>query len=105
MTVVQVVFWDAVKLLFLVLGLVYAALVFAGYVTEGPHYHPRFHLAEPARSGERLLIWTGIKILDAAIHLFRSILNQLLTASSEVGFWVVNKSGPKVQREVRSRFL
>ncbi|HLI30521.1 MAG TPA: hypothetical protein VKV79_05405 [Terriglobia bacterium] len=105
MPVAQWVLGDAVKLLILVLGLVYAALVFAGYVTEGPHYQPRFHLEEPARSGERLLVWTGIKLLVALVRLCRSLFNQLLTASGEVGFWIVNKSGPKVQREVRSRFL
>lgn len=105
MTMVQLAFWEAVKLVLLMCGLLYISLVIAGYVMEGPRYHPRFRLAEPARSGERLLIWTGIKILHAVIRFFQFILNLLFTASAEVGLWIINKSGPKVQREVRSHFL
>jgi len=105
MTVMQIVLGDAVKLLALVLGLFYTGLVLSVYVTGGPHYQPQFHLAEPARSGERLLVWAGIKILDAMIHLFQSILNQLFTSAAEVGLWVVSKSGSKLQHEVRSHFL
>ncbi len=101
----QVVAWDAMKLLVAILGLFYAGLVFTGYVTEGPHYQPRLRWTEPARSGERLLVWTGIKILDAILRLVRSTCNQLFAASAEVGFWVVDKSGPDIQRKIHSRFL
>lgn len=101
----QVIVWDALKLLVGLLGLLYAALVLTSYVTEGPHYQPRLRLAEPFRSGERLLVWTGIKVMEGFLKLFRSIFDQLFVASAEVGFWVVDKSGPKAQRKVRSKFL
>ncbi|MGH9437549.1 MAG: hypothetical protein ACRD22_06540 [Terriglobia bacterium] len=101
----QVMLLDGVKLFVLVAGVFYAALVVAGYATEGPHYQARFHFAEPARSGERLLLWTGIKILEAAISLLRLVFNQLFIASGELALWAINKSSPRVQREVHSRFL
>lgn len=101
----QVIVWDSLKLLVGLLGLLYAALVLTSYVTEGPHYQPRLRLAEPLRSGERLLVWTGIKVMEGLLKLFRSIFDQLFAASAEVGFWVVDKSGPKAQRKVRSKFL
>lgn len=105
MTLIQIIFWDVLKLLVVMLGCLYAALVLAGYITEGPHFQPRLNLSEPARSGERLLIWTGIKILDAAFRIARSTLNQLFTASAEVASWFIDKSSPTVQRKVRSRFI
>ncbi len=101
----QVVFWEVLKLFVPVAGLFYAAVVVAGYVTVGPHYQARFHFAEPARSSERLLVWTGIKILGIIITVLRLMANQLFTASAELALWAVNKSSPKVQREVHSRFL
>ncbi|HLI33907.1 MAG TPA: hypothetical protein VKW70_02590 [Terriglobia bacterium] len=104
-TLIEVILSDAMKLLVVILGLIYAGLVFTGYITEGPHYQPRLHWTEPARSGERLLVWTGIKILHAFLRLFRSACNQLFTASAEVGLWVVDKSGRDIQRKVHSRFL
>lgn len=101
----DIVIRDAAKLLVIVLALIYGGLVIAGYITEGPRYQPRFHLDEPARSGERLLLWTGIKVLDAVLRFLRSLMNQLFTASAEVGFWFIDKSGPKLQRKVRNRFI
>lgn len=104
-TITQVVLWDGLKLLVGMLVLLYAALVLTGYVAEGSHYQPRLQVAEPFRSGERLLVWTGIRIMDTFLRLFRFFFNQLVVASAEVGFWVVDRSGPKAQRKVRSRFL
>ena len=98
-------FWDALKLLVALLGLVYAGLVFTAYELEGPRYQPRFQLTRPGRSGQRLLIWTGVKILNALLRVIWLMLNQLFAASAEVGEWAVAKSSPEVQRKVRSRFL
>ncbi|MGH9469672.1 MAG: hypothetical protein ACRD1N_04930 [Terriglobia bacterium] len=102
---IDVLVRDAVKLLVVLLGLAYGGLVLAGYMAEGARYQPKFHLDEPARSGERLLVWTGIKVLDAVLRVMRSMLNQLFMASAEVGFWFIDKSGPRIQRKVRSRFI
>ena len=97
--------WDVVKLMAGMLALVYAILVYATYEMEGARYQARFQLTRPARSGERLLIWTGVRIIDVIFRLAKSILNQLFAASAEVGEWAVEKSSPAVQRKVRSRFL
>lgn len=95
----------ALRLLVVTAGLVYAGLVLTGYVTEGPHYQPRLRLAEPARSGERLLVWWGIKLVDFTLRFMRWILEILYDASAEVGRWAVKKSNPETQNRIRTRFL
>lgn len=102
---VQVFTSEITKLLLVVLGLVYVGSVLSGYSLEGSHGQLRFDPAAPVHSSQRLLVWTGIKILGAVIRFVRSMLNELFAASAEVGSWVVDQFGPKVQREVRSRFL
>lgn len=101
----QILLWDAVKFLVALVGLVYTVLVYTTYEIEGPRYQARLQLTKPARSGERLLIWTGVKAVDVLLRFGRSVLNQLFAASAEVGEWAVEKSGPSVQRKVRSKFL
>ncbi|MGH9378301.1 MAG: hypothetical protein ACRD1I_05825 [Terriglobia bacterium] len=101
----QILIWDVVKFLVALVGLVYAILVYTAYEIEGSRYQPRFQLTKPARSGERLLIWTGVRVLDAMIRFIGSALNQLFAASAEVGDWAVEKASPSVQRKVRSKFL
>lgn len=97
--------WDMVKLIAALLAFVYLILVYAAYEVEGARYQAHFELTRPARSGERLLIWTGVRVVDASLRFGKSILNQLFAASAEVGEWAVEKSSPSVQRKVRSRFL
>lgn len=96
---------DAIKLTVALAGFIYAALVLAAYEMEGAQYQPRVQFTKPARSSERLLIWTGVKVLDMLLRGGRLLLNQLFVASAEVGDWAVAKSSPAVQRKVRSRFL
>jgi hypothetical protein len=96
---------DSVKLLVALLGLLYFGLVLTAYATEGLHYKPRLRWTEPARSGERLLVWTGVKLLEAFLSLTRSMFNQLFEASAEIGLWVTDRSGTEVRRKVRSKFL
>jgi hypothetical protein len=102
---VQTVVRDSVRALVAVLALLYAGLVLMAYATEGLHYQPRFRWTEPARSGERLLVWTGVKLLDAFLRLTRSMFNQLFLASAEIGLWLTDRSGNEVRRKVRSKFL
>lgn len=104
-SVTHIVVLITLKLLLVFAGLIYAGLVLTAYGIEGPHYRPRIQLAKPARSGERLLVWTGVKLLDAAIRFSKSVFNELVMASGDVGNWVVDRSSPSVQRKVRSRFL
>jgi hypothetical protein len=101
----QVLLWDALKVLVAILVLLYVGLVLMAYATEGLRYQPRLDWTEPARSGKRLLVWTGIKILYALIRIMRSMFNQLFMASAEIGLWFVDKSGSEVRRKVRSKFL
>jgi hypothetical protein len=103
--ITHLVFWDGLKMLIWALALIYAGLVFTAYEIEGRHYQPQLQLTKPARSGERLLIWTGVRILDTLLRIARSTFDQLFAASAEVGDWAIEKSGPAVQRKVRSKFL
>jgi hypothetical protein len=103
--IVQNLLRDTVRVLVGVLVLLYAGLVLMAYATEGVHYQPRFRWTEPARSGERLLVWTGVKLLDAFLRLTRSMFNQLFMASAEIGLWLTDRSGNEVRRKVRSKFL
>jgi hypothetical protein len=96
---------DSVKLLVAFLALLYAGLVLMAYATEGVHYKPRLRWTEPARSGERLLVWSGVKLLDAFLRLTRSTFDQLFLASAEIGLWLADRSGTEVRRKVRSKFL
>jgi hypothetical protein len=96
---------DSVKVLVAIVALLYAGLVLMAYATEGLRYQPRLRWTEPARSGERLLVWTGVKLLDAVLRLMRSMFNQLFLASAEIGLWLTDRSGTEVRRKVRSKFL
>lgn len=104
-SITHIIVLTAVKLLVVLAGLIYAGLVITAYEMEGPHYRPRIQFAKPARSGERLLVWSGVKLLDALIRFSKSVFNELVMASGDVGDWVVERSSPSVQRKVRSRFL
>jgi hypothetical protein len=103
--VFQTVVRDSMRVLVGVLLLLYAVVVLTAYATEGLRYQPRFRWTEPARSGERLLVWTGVKLLDGFLRLTRSMFNQLFLASAEIGLWLTDRSGNEVRRKVRSRFL
>lgn len=105
MVTFHMLLWDVVKLMAGILALIYAILVYAAYEMEGARYQARLQLTRPARSGERLLIWTGVRIIDVVLRFSKSIVNQLFAASAEVGEWAVEKSSPAIQRKVRSRFL
>lgn len=101
----HIVVLTALKIVIALAALIYAGLVVTTYELEGPQYRPQMQFSKPARAGEQLLVWTGVKMLDALIRLARSAFNELVTASGEVGNWVVDRSSPSVQRKVRSRFL
>ena len=85
-------------------GALYAGMVLMRYRTDGPHYRLSFELRDPARSVQHLLVWLGVKVLEACLRIARAILNILLEASAEVGEWFIRHS-PAVQESVRSRFL
>jgi hypothetical protein len=51
-----------------------------------------------------LVVWLGVKVLDACLRFASAILNMLLEASAEVGEWFIRRS-PAMQESIRSRFL
>jgi hypothetical protein len=51
-----------------------------------------------------LVVWLGVKVLDACLRFASAIFNMLLEASAEVGEWVLRRN-PAVQQSIRSRFL
>jgi hypothetical protein len=79
-------------------------MVLMRHHTDGPHYRLSFDLRDPARSVVHLVVWLGVKILEACLWFARTILNMLLEASAEVGEWFMRRS-PAVQESIRSRFL
>ena len=85
-------------------GALYAGMVLMRYRTDGPRYRLSFELRDPVRSVEHLVIWLGVKVLEACLRFARAILNMLLEASAEVGEWFISRS-LTVQESVRSRFL
>ncbi len=101
----HLLFAGFLKLLLLGGALIYAGLVLMSYRLDGPNAPLRLDPGDPARSVERLLVWAGVKTLDAALRAARRILDVLAEASAEVGAWFIERRGAKVQEAVRSRFM
>ncbi|HUY12828.1 MAG TPA: hypothetical protein VMX16_04245 [Terriglobia bacterium] len=105
MVLVQMILWIAVKIAIAAIGLIYAGLVLTSYSLEGRRFQPRLKLTEPARSGERLLVWWGVKLVDFLVRSGQAIARVLYDASAEVVTWVIDNSSPEIRQKVRSRFL
>jgi hypothetical protein len=105
MATAMVVFWWTVRLAILGMVALYSGLVLTSYTTDGAHYPLRLDLDAPARSLQQILVWSGVRLLDLAVRFLRVVLDLLAEASADVGEWFVNKRSPKVQAEIRSRFL
>lgn len=101
MSTTRVIFERAVKVLVPTSG--FSGLAVVGHVTErSQHRFFPVQFAKATRSGERLLVWMGAKILDGLFRFFRGLFTLLFSASADVALWAVDKSGPNVQRKVRS---
>jgi hypothetical protein len=103
-TYLSTVFGHLLKWLAVAAGAIYAGMVPMRYRTDGPHYRLSFELRDPARSAQHLVVWLGVKVLEACLRFAGAILNMLLEASAEVGEWFMRRS-PTVQQSIRSRFL
>jgi predicted Kef-type K+ transport protein len=103
-TYLSIVFGALLKLLAVAAGALYAGMVLTKYRTVGRHYRINLELRDPARSAEHLVVWLGVKVLDACLRCASVVLNMLLEASIEVAEWFIRRS-PAVQERVRSRFL
>ena len=103
-TYLSIVFGAFLKLVTFVAGARYVGMVLMKYRTVGPHYRLNLELRDLASSAERLLVWLGVKVLDACLRSASVIFNMLLEASIEVAEWFIRRS-PAVQERIRSRFL
>jgi hypothetical protein len=105
MPTLQMVLWIAAKVAVIAVGLIYAGLVLTSYSLEGARFQPRIRLSEPARSGQRLLVWWGVKMIDLLIRAGNAIAHLLYDASAEVMIWVIDNGSQDFRQKVRSRFL
>jgi len=103
-TYLSIVFGSLLKLLAIAAGAIYAGMVLMRYRTDGPYYRLSFELRDTARSVQNLVVWLGVKVLDACLRSASVIFNMLLEASIEVAEWFIRRS-PAVQERIRSRFL
>lgn len=85
-------------------GAFYAGVVVVRYRTDGPYCRLSFDPVYPVRSAEQLVVWIGVKVLEAGLKLAKAMLSMLLEASAEVGEWAIRRN-PSIRENVRSRFL
>jgi hypothetical protein len=103
-TYLSIVLGHLLRWLAVVAGALYVGMVMMRYHMDGPHCRLSFDLRDPARSVVHLVVWLGVRVLDACLRFARAILNILLEASAEVGEWFMRLS-PTVEESIRSRFL
>jgi len=87
---VWTLFSGAVKLFLAGVGILYAGLVLIALRTEGAHNRVPFDWGDPARSGERLLIWVGVRGVSATLQWLKAALDILEDASADVGEWLLH---------------
>lgn len=104
-SMLAMLFWGAVKLILVALGILYAGLVLVSYWTEGSRPPLRLDLRAPARSIGRLLIRLGVKAVAVILRLGKSTLDMLSEASADVGEWYIRRRGAEAEAAFRSRFL
>ena len=90
---VWTLFIGVVKLFLAGVIVLYTGLVLIALRTEGAHYQVRFDWRDPARSGERLLVWIGVKGVSAVLHGLKAALDTLEDASADVGEWLLHHRG------------
>ncbi|MGH9433207.1 MAG: hypothetical protein ACRD3T_16880 [Terriglobia bacterium] len=105
MLMIQTAIWLGVKLAIAAAGLIYTGLVLTSYSLEGRHYQPRLRFSEPGRSGGRLLVWWGVKLVDFLVRSGHAIVAMLCDSSAQVMSWVIDNSSQEIRQKVRSRFL
>lgn len=105
MIVTALVFGWALKVALIAIAILYGGLVLANYATGGARYPLRLDPEEPARSLQQILVWAGVKLLDAMVRTLKVLWEMLSDASAEVGEWFVSRRSPRVQAEFRSHFL
>jgi hypothetical protein len=68
----------------------YAVFVLISYLTEGSRPRPQVDLRYPARSGQHLAVWLGVKLLALVVQAVALVLAMLSEASAEVGDWFLS---------------
>jgi hypothetical protein len=80
----------AVKLLLAGVGVLYTGLVLIALRTEGAHDRVPFDWGDPARSGERLIVWVGVKAVSTVVQGLKAAMDILEDASADVGEWLLH---------------
>ena len=83
-------FTGVIKLLLVGIAVLYAGLVLIVWRTEGIHDRVPFDWKDPARSGERLLVWIGVRGISAVLQGLEGALEILEEASADVGDWLLH---------------
>jgi len=86
-------FVGLVKLVLAGAIVLYAGFVLTALRHKGTHDQARFDWADPARSGERLLVWVGVRVISAVSHGLKATLDILEDASADVGEWLLHHRG------------
>jgi hypothetical protein len=74
-------------------ALLYLGLVLAVYRHEGRAFRMRWALRDPSRSALYLLVWLGVRVVDALDRFFRRTFDILYDASADVGEWYLRRRG------------
>ncbi|MGH9357363.1 MAG: hypothetical protein ACRD10_14650 [Terriglobia bacterium] len=80
----------------------FPGLGLAGRLAGTRHPRPRLHLPDAARPMEQLAIRMGGNVALVLLLVLQWFFRLLFAASADVALWAIYKSGPNVQRKVRS---
>lgn len=91
-------FWTlllaAFKLFLEVAVILYAGLVLIALKSNQPP-QLSFDWNDPARSGERILIWTGVMAFGFVWRELKAVLDILEDTSADVGEWLLHRRGTR----------
>jgi hypothetical protein len=86
----ETLFWGALKLLLLGVGVLYFGLVLMVYRSEGSRIRLRIGYHDPGRSALNLALWLGVKALAGIVYAARTAFDMLSDTSADVGEWYLH---------------
>ncbi len=99
----EMLVWEALKLLLVAFSFFYASMVLISYRLNGPHYPLQFDRRDPGRSAESLAIWLGIQLVRVVVRVSKPVVDVLLDVSAELGEWVIRRYRLESLLQDRSR--
>ena len=87
----ETLFWGAVKLLLLGVGVLYFGLVLMVYRLEGSRIRLRIEYHDPGRSALNLALWLGVKALAGIVYAAEATFDMLSDTSADVGEWYLRR--------------